>query len=163
MEAKFAKCILRTGLDGASQPRKQTHFHLASMHWCCMYNCTLLLHNLKRFLRLKAAAQIIRHPIQPNSNGTFERFQPVCLLSSSSRHVFESQSSLIDQDSRVVPVYCMSAWLLHSNTPPPLCSLHSQPARRKSSQPDPAQGHLQVWQLQRLIEWVAIMVPAGTR
>lgn len=90
--------------------------------------------------------------------------------SSSSRHVFESQSSLIDQDSRAVPVYCMSVWLLNLPPRPPRplpSALHSQPAHWESSgsQPDPAQEHLgkYYWQLLRLIAGVSNVVPTDTR
>lgn len=56
-------------------------------------------------------------------------FKPMCHMGNRTRHVFESQRSLIDQDSRVVSVYCMSPSRL---TPP--SPLHSQPEQR--SQPD---------------------------
>lgn len=110
-------CMEADRLDIAARPKKQTHSEVT----CDIFT---LLNAATHLVKTKAVAQIIRYPTQPNSNGKCERFNPMRLLSSSSRcrrHVFESQSSLIDQGSRVLPVYCMSVWLLNSKPPLPLC------------------------------------------
>lgn len=86
----------------------------------------------KCFFLTKAASSYILHAIKPHTNAIFYTFNPVCHMGNRRRHVFESQRSLIDQDSRVVSVYCMSPSRLN----PPPSPLHSQPEQR--SQPDHA-------------------------